>query len=195
MADVTPGTPAATDGVRSATDFVPNYVLNLDIPFLHAKLNDILLNLQQDGDSVMWTQADQGRFSSYLQAIADDLNYLAAQPILDLPKVKGRQYPLEADPDLKTVDNQDVLYVMRVMVALRDEIANSESNRLPNGILPFELTRWLAVITKLQNYMTNYEAKNNPMDLPSSQPETPQAGPGQAGITGGKTTTISVSPV
>lgn len=125
---------------------------------------------------------DQARFVKYINSLIFFLDWMTKQDLLDLPE--SSPYIIEVEDLTKAMDmeNDDVALLVRLFEVLELEVVNSGSARQSNGLQVFDKTRIMAVITKVINFMTDYVAKTNPIDLPESSPMHELTGHGEQGI-------------
>ena len=98
------------------------------------------------------------------------------------PETSPQQWTLEAFPVFQAVESDEIDHVQRLLFAARNELVNSQSARLPSGLMPFDLTRFSAIVDKLEKFVVDYVEKASPLDLPESSPSKPVSGAGATGI-------------
>lgn len=159
-------------------------VYNHDIVGIYNRVNrfvEELVKSVSSGVSQM-NAFDQARLLSYLKNISTYLAWVTAQPQLDLPETHPRLYALPEAPEPVTVENEEVDDVVRMLLVARDEIINSQSARQGSGLIPFDASRFLAVVKKCEAFMADYVATVTPLDLPESSPTDPMSGGGKVGV-------------
>ena len=159
-------------------------VYNHDVAGLHRRLNRFIFELMnaQSSNVSLTKEADQSRLNTYLEAIRKYRDWVIAQPELDLPETNERPIVLDEDPEIKTVENESVVDVVRMLVLTRDELINSQSARNSSGLINFDVDRLTALVEKVQNFLDNYIALATPLDLPESSPKRPVSGTGRKGV-------------
>ena len=125
--------------------------------------------------------ADVERYKKYSEALATYLDWVQAQPQLDLPEshpmpIAVEPAPVEPDPENESV--QDLMYMLWTM---RYELSRSQSSRLPQGLISFDESRMRAIIQKYDNFIANYVEQVLPLDLPESSPKDPVPPKGSVG--------------
>jgi hypothetical protein len=166
---------------------VPTY--NGDVAGIVARLDRFIFELFHSASSntSMTNEFDQVRLKQYLTSIMAYLQWVLAQPHLDLPEssqvlILVDQLMFETDP--RDLENDSLKDVIHWLASARTELLNSQSSRLPAGFLIFDATRFTAIINKVDNFLTTYIAKVDPVDLPASTPEFSMTGSGIHGIAG-----------
>jgi hypothetical protein len=108
--------------------------------------------------------------------------WVTSQPQLDLPETHPREIMLKAGPVITDVENESVNDVLRMVMIARDELVNSQSARVPAGLIKFDAARLTAVIQKCEAFLTNYIKVVDPLDLPESSPGVGLSGSGKVGV-------------
>lgn len=124
---------------------------------------------------------DLERTQKALAALTGYLDWIQAQPHLDLPESHPNPYPVPAAPAALPVESEIVNDILRIYSVLRIEMVNSQSSRKAANIIGFDEKRWRSLIAKLENYLKDYVAGYTPLDLPESSPKMPMSGPGRQG--------------
>jgi len=125
--------------------------------------------------------ADLERIKSYLTALEVYESWLQSQPQLDLPESHPTYINVEPSPEMPMPENEsfaDLLYMLDLM---RVELINSQSARLPQGLTKFDSGRFLALRTKMVNFLKDYVEVITPLDLPESSPRRPMVADGNKG--------------
>lgn len=159
-------------------------VHNQDVVGLYNRVNRFITELQKSasGDVSSFNDFDQTRLSSYLDAIVRYHDWVVSQPHLDLPETAPRLYDLEPKPEIVDVENEDINDAVRLLIVARDELTNSQSARMAAQLTEHDSGRFTAVIQKARNFLTDYIAPTEPLDLPESSPMEPSTGPGRTGV-------------
>lgn len=160
------------------------YVLNHDVAGLIARLNRFREELYKSVSSGIggMNSFDQARLVQYLTAARTFIAWVVSQPQLDLPESHPKQWILENDPVIENVENEDVNMLLNLLGLAVEELKNSQSGRLPAGLLGFDESRVQALLTKADNFLTNYIQIATPLDLPESSPQEVLSGPGKKGV-------------
>ena len=159
-------------------------VYNTDIAGLHARINRFVIeqNKSASANFAGINTFDQARFKSYLSALRTYHAWMTSQPQLDLPETGPLPVSLEPDPIVIDVDNESVNDLLRMLTALREEVINSQSARVPTGMIGFDSIRFLAQVEKMEKFIDDYVAKVTPLDLPESSPAAPMNTLGNVGV-------------
>lgn len=163
---------------------VRKFVYNHDVCGLQRRINRFItetMNAASNGVSQV-SGADQTRISSYLSAIRAYVEWIVAQPELDLPETSPTQWPLDVDPVVPEVENESLIDLVNMFVLAREEIINGQSGRLAAGLIKFDHDRLLAIVTKAESFISDYIAKVTPLDLPESSPMRAEQGQGKTGV-------------
>lgn len=137
---------------------------------------------QQSANVSQMNDFDINRFKSYLSAMRFYHDTMQAAPDLDLPETTPKLYALRDAPVVDDMENESLSDICRLLELLRDEIVNSQSSRLGAKLIGFDSIRMLQVISKCENFMTNYVEVATPLDLPESSPRAAVTGEGRKGI-------------
>lgn len=159
-------------------------VLNHDIAGLCRRINHFIVELQKSVSSgvAFLNEFDQERLQAYLKAVRTYRDWVIAQPQLDLPKTHPREIEVGENPASPDVENEAIRDLVYLMELCRDEMVNSQSARLPAGLIAFDDKRAMSILDKCQNFLDDYIKKVLPLDLPESQPSKPLTGAGATGI-------------
>lgn len=165
---------------------VPEFVYNHDIAGLYDRFNRFLAEMNKSVSSAtsQMNQFDQTRLTSYLNAVRAYHDWVINQPNLDLPETHPRKIAL-APPVVRAESDSEIIQdIGRLMTLARDELVNSQSARDPANLNPFDSARLLAMVGKVEAYLTDYVTKATPLDLPESSPLHGMTGPGRGGVIG-----------
>jgi hypothetical protein len=156
---------------------------NHDIAGLHARLNRAIFETYKSVSSgvVDYREADVARILSYLNGIDEFHNWVNGQPQLDLPESHPKEYELDPNPVTALVENDAANDIIRLLEVAREELVNSQSSRLPAGLVEFDSARLFAVVEKTRNLVTGFIENVQPLDLPESTPKRSGSGPGRKG--------------
>ena len=163
---------------------VTGVVYNDDVDGLQRRINRFITELANSASAgvSLTSTFDQGRLQSYLNALITYHDWIMAQPQLDLVETNDKKIILEADPVVQDVENEDVDDVINLLVRARDELINSQSARMPSGLVSFDSARFMALVTKAGNFLTAYIQTTTPIDLPQSSPQDPVQDTGKRGV-------------
>jgi hypothetical protein len=162
----------------------PDHIFNHDILFLYDMINRYIVELmhsQSNGVSGMIVH-DIARVETYLAALVTKRDWIADQPILDLPETHPRPWALEGLPLIANVESEGINQFIRLFEALRTEMINSQSARLASTLLPADLARFDGIVAKMSTFLTDYIMVATPLDLPESSPMEALIGKGAGGV-------------
>lgn len=165
-------------GSASATS-----TMNIDVHSIVRRYNRMLVEISKSQSSGISQVMpfDVTRITSYLVAIRAQLDFIVAQPLLDCPETGPMEMPLPAMPAVTPIENESAYDLMTLIEVARDEIANSQSSRVPSNLVKFDYERQMAYLSKANNLLA-YISANEPLDLPESSPMVALSGHGQIGI-------------
>lgn len=168
-------------------------VFNHDICGLVNRIQRFLVEIaySKSAGVSMYSSHDIVRLKKYLSALKGYKAWIIEQPQLDLPETHPRQYACDDDPVMPLIESESVRDIVRMLEAVRDELKGSQSARMPSGLLPFDDTRFTAVVSKVELFLTNYVENDaaEPLDLPESSPQRtmpPSGAQGTLGPSAGK---------
>lgn len=126
--------------------------------------------------------ADVARWKSYLSSQRVLMQEISGLPDVDAPESNPRRIALRDQTPTLDVENESVQKLAVMIDIQSDELINSQSSRLAAGILSFDRKRFLDMNTKMENYLDNFVAVAEPLDLPESSPRAAVAPAGSRGI-------------
>lgn len=158
-------------------------IFNSDVLLITQKVNRFIeeMTRSQSANVSGLTPADKARLLSYTAALKDLLAWITTQPLLDLPETHPRAYELEPFPPVPEPENDDLGNVVRLFEALRTEMVNSQSARLAGTLNKHDVARFEAIVVKIENFVSGYIDKAEPLDFPESSPQEEPVGPGRTG--------------
>ncbi len=159
-------------------------VYNSDVVGLYDRINRFIEEAQKSvsADVSLTNAFDIVRLNTYLDSIDRYHAWVIAQPLLDLPETSPRLYALATPMAAQQVENDDLDDILRILRLSRDEMTNSQSARLPSGLIAPDSIRLTAIIQKARNFIKDYIVPTQPLDLPESSPRNLETGPGKGGI-------------
>jgi hypothetical protein len=125
---------------------------------------------------------DVTRILSYTGSIRSFVAWVVGQPLLDLPETGPTEMNLPESPVIPSMENESAFDICMLLEIARDELANSQSSRMSTNLMKFDHDRLLAVVTKLENFVTTYINVAEPLDLPESSPMALVTGKGIQGV-------------
>lgn len=162
----------------------PRFVYNLEVAGLHRRINRFIveMGLCASNQGSQMSSFDQERLITYLTAIKTYIAWVTSQPQLDLPETSPNPIVLDKDPEVAVVENEAITDILRMMVQAREELVNGQSSRQPSGFIKFDVSRVLAIVDKIEKFLTDYVQKITPLDLPESSPSRAIAPKGSVGV-------------
>lgn len=157
--------------------------MNIDVHSVVRRYNRMLQEIaksQSSGISQVMP-FDVTRITSYISAMNAQLDFIVAQPLLDCPETGPQEMSLPPMPQVTPIENESAYDLMQLLEIARDEIANSQSARVPSNLVKFDYDRQKAYLQKATNLLS-YISANEPLDLPESSPMVAMTGRGQQGI-------------
>jgi len=157
---------------------------NHDVAGLYRRINRLIIEMVKavSNSSSLMNEYDQTRLSSYLSAIRAYVAWVVSQPQLDLPETSPRLIVLDQMPKWDLTENEAIIDVVRMLEIARDEVVNSQSSRNSSGLNKFDEARILALVTKVEAFLTSYIQTITPLDLPESSPMRELSGSGSTGV-------------
>ncbi len=165
----------------------PESVFNHDILWMYDMLRRFHQEMARSQSAPVsgMIDPDQARLESYLNQVRSAVTWIQDTPLLDMPETHPRPYPLPAFPAEVDVENESINVILRLIRASAVELVNSQSSRFSSRLQPFDQSRLLAVIDKLDAFLNNYiRSQAVPLDLPESSPEEPIGPDGLMGNVG-----------
>ena len=159
-------------------------IYNQDIRGLASRINRFITELVSctSANLANVNEFDAGRLESYIKAIRTYHDWVMAQPALDLPETQPRLHTLDPDPAVPTLENEAIRDAIVMMQAARDELVNSQSARMPVGLLPFDSRRMTSIVNKVEAFLISYVREVQPLDLPESSPTRDMGPAGKTGV-------------
>lgn len=159
-------------------------VYNGDVVGIYDRLQRFMYELMFSNSAKVsgMSPHDIERSESYLNAILKYVDWVVAQPLLDLPESDPWDYALEAPVAVANVENESINDLVRLMVSFRAELINSQSARIASGLNKFDEKRVREITQKALNLINNYVKTTTPLDLPESSPMEAITGSGRQGI-------------
>ncbi len=151
-------------------------VFNDDIAGIYHRINKYIVECQLSASAnvAAVNEFDMVRMDAYLKVITSYIDWVVAQPALDLPETHPQLVTLKPKPEILDIENLMIQDCIRLWERARDECTASQSARNPTGMISFDEKRLRAVIEKTEKYMTDHIAKVSPIDLPESSPTSPE---------------------
>jgi len=130
---------------------------------------------------------DQARWQQYITNIRALHTHIISQPQLDLPETHPWQWAVEPLVNLgfEDTENDSINQAVRLFLLAREELLNSQLARMPAGLIIYDPSRFVSIISKAESFLINYVATATPLDFPESSPQEPETGPGRTGSMSG----------
>jgi len=169
---------ATTQQARQASS-----TYNTDIHSIVRRYNRMIVEaLKSQSSGISYSLPfDISRMRSYISAMQAYQRFIVSQPLLDCPETGPTEIPLPVNPPVPMIENESAYDVVQLIEIARDEIANSQSSRMPTNLISFDYERQKAYLEKIGNLL-DYVGTSEPLDLPESSPMAPVSGPGNLGV-------------
>jgi hypothetical protein len=156
---------------------------NIDVHSIHRRYNRMLVEITKSQSSgISQTMPfDVVRIESYVNAMNQFIDFVVGQPLLDCPETGPTEIALQANPAVPYIENESAYDVMQLIQIARDEIAASQSSRIPTNLVSFDYQRQKSYLQKITNLLA-YVKNAEPLDLPESSPSQAMTGPGHLGV-------------
>lgn len=170
MATGTPGSSAATTTFNSDCASIVRRYNRMIVETLKSQSSGVSLTLP----------FDVARMRSYIAAMRAYQAFVVSQPLLDCPETGPQEIPLQPSPATPQIENESGADIIQLIEIARDELANSQSGRMPTNLLKFDYDRQTSYLDKL-TALLDYVGTSEPLDLPESSPQELVSGPGNRG--------------
>jgi hypothetical protein len=157
---------------------------NTDVYGLVRRMNRFIVEmaLSQSSGVSKFTSYDVSRALSYINAVRTYLDWVIAQPELDLPETGPTKVKLPVSPEVPEMENESVFDLCILFEIARDELANSQSSRLSSNLIAFDVSRLTAVLDKASAFIATYATIVDPLDQPETSPMAAVTGLGRLGV-------------
>lgn len=159
-------------------------VYNCDVDGLARRINRNIVEIikSQSGGVSLTVSFDVVRWGSYLNAVEAYLDYVVSQPQIDLPETHPLPVTLLPAPTIPMMENESAYDLAQLFDTMREEVVNSQSARMPSGLISHDELRLRSYISRGKKFLTDYITLVDPLDLPESSPMAPMTGAGQKGV-------------
>ena len=156
---------------------------NIDVHSIVRRYNRMLVEVikSQSANVSMTMPFDVTRVNSYIKAMRAYQKFVTGQPLLDCPETGPTEMVLPTNPTVPVIENESAADLCNLIEIARDELANSQSARLPTNLITFDATRQTAYLDKM-DALVAYIGNAEPLDLPESSPMDAVSGPGRQGV-------------
>jgi len=159
-------------------------VYNCDVDGLARRINrniTEIIKAQSSGVSLT-VSFDVKRWQSYLASVEAFLDYVVSQPQLDLPETHPLPVVQQPKPVIPSLENESAYDLAVLFDTMREELVNSQSARMPSGLISHDENRMRSYITRGKKFIQDYITVIDPLDLPESSPMTQMTGDGLKGV-------------
>lgn len=125
---------------------------------------------------------DRDRLLKYLEALDVQHDWILSVPELDLPETHPKDWEVESFPVISDIENDALNHVIRLFSVAYEELANSQSARIPASLTTHDSARFRSYIEKVRKFVTEYIDKAASLDLPESSPMEASSGSGLKGV-------------
>lgn len=170
-----------------------NTIANIDIWSLVSRIDRMRIEVNRCQSANLPSgllAADNLRLTDFVGDISSFVARIAANPIPDAPETGGHlTVELPSDEKIDSplaVENEDVRSIGMLLVQFRTEVQNSQSARLPQGLIPIPVgkpgdhQRFVDFVARITG-MIAYAAAQEPSDRPESTPSAMPTAPGSLG--------------
>lgn len=151
-------------------------VLNQDVAGLVERTDEVIFEIakSQSANLTDMRGFDRTRIDEYNAMLNRYAAWITGAPDVDLPETHPREYDVKyisesVDAD---VENKALRDLIRYYRAIITEMSNSQSARAANGLTTHDKRRFDLVMTKIQNFLTDYVDETQPVDMPESAPSS-----------------------
>ena len=160
----------------------PETMQNLDITDLINRVDRFILETARNASSTRTetNPHDARRRHEITNRFESRFQLYAAEPELDLPKYHPRPLKCPTPPEIIKIENNDSMQLINMLVALRTELAYSDSGERASGFKDADAVRIQTVIDKLK--IINQAVTDDPeIDTPDVDLQEPPANPNLPG--------------
>lgn len=138
----------------------------------------------QSANLSMIRAADKNRMLSYLRRMTEIINWIVAQPQVDLPESHPDAYELRESPAIVKIENEILNTLITLLDLGRKENARSSSSGAPSGLVSFDEERQRQYLAKMTALLTLSDSVS-PADFPESSPRAAGVKDGRDGTHAG----------
>ena len=161
-----------------------NSTYNCDVDGMVRRINRAIVEMtkSQSGGVSLSISFDVIRWRSYIDGLVTYIDYVTSQPQLDLPETHPLPVTLPTKPVIPQMENESAYDMAVLFDTMREEIANSQSSRMPSGLLSHDEIRVRSYLARASKFITDYITVIDPLDLPDSSPMAPAPTAGLKGV-------------
>ena len=154
----------------------PEVMQNMDILDLCNRIDTYLLEVNRCASATRHETSDHDskRMIDIVERFKSRFEHYKGEPELDLPKYHPKPLQMPAAPELNRVENNDLQQVINVFVALRIEVAFSDSAERASGFKGADAKSIDVVIEKLEKLVKLIDDEDE-IDLPDVDRQEPSA--------------------
>lgn len=144
---------------------------NFNIKAIYSQINIFCVEMQASASAATQTllSDDKTRVNSWIESLKEYSDkVLKATKMLDLPNVHPRGKTLPDPPAKAEVVNKFITELVDMLSEIRDQLVESSSSNISNGLLIFDQTRYDNGLDKLAGYMAGYVETVEPVDEPET---------------------------
>ena len=150
---------------------MPTITNNFNIKAVYSQINIFIVEMQASASAGTQTllDDDKARINSWIDALQEYSDkVLKGTKMLDLPNVHPRGKSLPDAPVKKEVVNKFITELVDMLAEIRDQMLESSSSNISNGLISFDQVRYDNGLGKLTEYMSGYVEEVEPLDEPET---------------------------
>lgn len=150
---------------------MPTITNNFNIKAVYSQVNIFIVEMQASASAGTQTllDDDKSRINTWIDSLQEYSDkVLKGTKMLDLPNVHPRGKTLPDAPAKKEVTNKFITELVDMLVEIRDQLLESSSSNISNGLITFDQIRYDNGLQKLDDYMTTYVEEVEPLDEPET---------------------------
>jgi hypothetical protein len=161
-----------------------NGTYNCDVDGVVRRINRAIVEMtkSQSGGVSLSISFDVVRWRTYIAGLSTYIDYITSQPQLDLPETHPLPVVLPTKPTIPVMENESAYDMAVLFDTMREEIANSQSSRMPSGLIKHDEVRIRSYLARATNFINDYITVIDPLDLPDSSPMAPAPTSGLKGV-------------
>ena len=156
---------------------------NIDVHSIVRRYNRMLVEVMKSQSSGISQTLpfDLTRIKAWVSSHRRYIEFVVGEPLLDCPETGPMELPLPTPPKIDEIENDSAYDILMLIMIARDELANSQSARIPTNLVKFDYDRQVAYLAKITNLVGHIEDAE-PLDLPESSPMMAVSGSGRMGV-------------
>ncbi len=144
---------------------------NFNIKAVYSQINIFCVEMQASASAATQTLLtdDKTRINSWITSLKEYSDkVLKGTKMLDLPNVHPNGKTLPAPPAKVEVVNKFITELIDMLSEIRDQLVESSSSNIANGLIVFDQIRYDNGLGKLADYMQGYVDTVEPIDEPET---------------------------